>query len=175
MARERRYSVEILERLVTGTRFDSWEKRVLDILATELSHGDFSKSTDVTIVSSKLHLEQNFRAIIRVLAKIIKTYLMVRDKPRAIDDIVERIESASDLLIMGGMRERDVDKIQQRLMQAKDKMREQVKRKTIKGSPYWWIYKSALIYELTTSLVDAFPGLSQRRAVPQTQGTEHLY
>ena len=165
MGRERRYSVENLERLVTGRRFDSWKNQVLDILATELSHGDFSKSTDVTIVSLKSHLEQNFRTIIMVLAKIIKTYLMVRDKPKAIDDIVERIESASDLLIMGGMKERDVEKIQQRFMQAGDKMREQFKRKTIKSTRSWWIHKSALIYELTTSLIEAFQGLSQRRAV----------
>jgi len=165
MTRERRYNVEILKRLATGIRFDSWENRVLDILATELSHGDFSKHTVATIVSSKLHLEQNFRAIIKVLAKVIKTYLMVRDKPRAIDDIVERIESASDLLIMGGMKARDFDKIRQRIMQAGDKMRKHIKRKAIKSSRYWFLHKSALIYELTTSLIEAFPGLSQRRAV----------
>ena len=108
-------------------------------------------------------VRSHHREIIDTLTFLINHHLLLNSKPEVINRLISELDSAEDFLVWRGMSRNEIEKFRQKIHKAGDKFLNN-RIRGLRKHPVW-ISKSGLTYHLTLSLVDAFPGLSQSKAV----------
>lgn len=161
--------------------FDDVEDQVLDVLASELSIHYFPRTVDVNRLCAHVPAEQKleyktdfFKALlaqndsrtVEALAKIIKFYMVLSESPDAVDELLGKLDSVLHLLVMGGMRQDDIEDFRNKVAQVKDGIEKRQKEKSIRRQDPWFTRpKSTLIYEIVTALKETYPGLNNAQAI----------
>jgi len=147
---------------------DDWnesQRKVLDVLAAELPYY-LPQKFNVEEGSPRSILEDDYFRLIYILSEIINIFKELKERPRIIDDLVRSLDSASRLLIRGGMPKKEIETLRRRYVRVGRKL-ENIKKQRLKDVVDPWLTNpdGALVYELTTTLKEAFEGLSQKKAI----------
>ena len=96
------------------------------------------------------------------LTRVIGYYLE-NTTMRDVDQTINILEESKTSLVIGGMKKAEIEKFQDRLEIIRNKLKN--KGQSTSQHPFAIKSKTALIYELTMALVQAFPSISQSKAV----------